>query len=58
MRYVRLAFEIFHDVEKPVVDIRLVDEANLDLVQVAERVLQVAVSDTRQQETLHGLLMI
>lgn len=35
----RLAFEILHNVEEPVIDFRLFDEADLDLVQIAERIL-------------------
>ena len=34
-----LAFELLHDVEEVVVDLRLVAEAELDLVEVGERVL-------------------
>lgn len=35
----RLAFEVFHDIQKPVVHIGLIDEAHLNLVQIAQRVL-------------------
>lgn len=35
----RLAFEVFHDVKEPIVDIRLLVELYLDLVQVAQSVL-------------------
>lgn len=35
----RLAFEILHDVKEPVIDFWLLDEADLDLVEIAERIL-------------------
>lgn len=35
----RLALEIFHYVEEAIVDVRLVHETNLDLVQIAKRIL-------------------
>jgi len=44
IRYVRLALEIFHNVKKSIVNIRLIGELNLDLVEVTERVLVVVVS--------------
>jgi hypothetical protein len=35
----RLALEIFHYVEEAIVDVRLVHKTNLDLVQIAKRIL-------------------
>lgn len=35
----RLALEIFHYVEKAIVNVRLVHKTNLDLVQIAKRIL-------------------
>lgn len=35
----RLAFEVFHDVQEPVVDIGLVVELDLNLVQICKSVL-------------------
>lgn len=35
----RLAFEIFHYIEKTVIDVRLVMELNLDLVKIREGIL-------------------
>ena len=37
----RLALEIFHNIEESVIDIWLVSELNLDLVEVAESILQI-----------------
>ncbi len=38
--YSRLALEVFHDVEKPVVDVRLVMKLHLDLVEVRQGILR------------------
>lgn len=39
MAHLRLALEIFHDVEKPIIDVWLLMELDLHLVQVAQSVL-------------------
>lgn len=31
----RLAFEVFHDVQESIVDVRMFDESNLYLIQIA-----------------------
>jgi len=36
---IRLTLEIFHNIQKPVVDIRLVGELHFDLIKVAEGIL-------------------
>lgn len=38
-KHIRLTLEIFHYVQEPIIDVGLVDEADFDLVQIAERVL-------------------
>lgn len=40
----RLTFEVFHNVEKPIIDIRLLRKLNLDLVQVAKGILSFNIS--------------
>jgi hypothetical protein len=35
-----LTLEIFHDVEKPIVHVRMVVELDLDLVEVTQRILE------------------
>lgn len=37
----RLTLEIFHNIKKPIVDVGLFGELNLDLIQIAKRVLKV-----------------
>jgi len=37
--HLRLAFEVFHDVEEPVVHIRVIAKSDLDLVQITQGVL-------------------
>jgi hypothetical protein len=36
----RLAFKVFHDVQEPIVHVRLLVELNLDLVKIAEGILE------------------
>jgi hypothetical protein len=36
----RLALEIFHDVKKPIIYVRVVVELDLDLVEVTQRILE------------------
>jgi hypothetical protein len=38
--YSRLTLEVLHYIEKPIVDIGLLNEADLDLVEITERVLR------------------
>ena len=38
----RLAFEVFHDIQKPVIDIWLIRKLDLDLIEVTECVLQIS----------------
>lgn len=46
-RNLRLTFEVFHDIEKLVVNIWLVGELHLDLVEIAQSILDwIVVSDT------------
>lgn len=47
----RLALEIFHDVEEPIVYVRVVVELHLDLVEVAQRILVKMGSAVADQKT-------
>ena len=38
--YVRLAFEVFHDIQEAVVDVRLVVKLYFDLVKVGQGILE------------------
>lgn len=38
--HLRLAFEVLHYIQEPVVNIRLIVELDFDLVQVCEGILQ------------------
>ena len=52
MMNIRSALEIFHDVQEPVVDVRMVDELHLDLVEVAQRVLWQCISEVDMWHTV------
>lgn len=39
MSCIRLAFEIFHNVEESVINVRLVVKLHLDLVEIGESIL-------------------
>ena len=37
--YTRLAFEVFHDIQKLIVNLRFINETNFDLVEITQSVL-------------------
>lgn len=39
--YLRLTFKVFHDIEKPVVDVWVIRELHFDLVEVGEGIFDV-----------------
>ena len=39
MRNLRLALEIFHNIQEPIIYIRLVGKLDLNLIKIAERIL-------------------
>jgi len=54
MGNLRLALEVFHNVKKPIVHIGLIRELDLDLVQVAERILIASNQHSNESGLLHG----
>lgn len=44
----RLALEVFHDIQEAIVHIRMIAKANLDLVQVAQRIVEDGLLSLRQ----------
>jgi hypothetical protein len=46
----RLAFKVLHDVQEPIVHVRLLVKLNLDLVKIAERILEI--TETQNPVTL------
>lgn len=38
--HLRLALEVLHDIQEPIVDVRLFNELNLDLVEITQSILQ------------------
>ena len=37
--YIRAALKVLHDVQKPIVDVGVINKLNLDLVQITQRIL-------------------
>lgn len=47
-----LTLKIFHYVQEPVIHVRLVDEPNLHLVEIAERIIQYGLLTLRQSRNI------
>lgn len=48
--YSRLRLEILHNVQEFVIDVRVIDETNLHLVQIAKRVLESGQPAVKKQQ--------